>query len=164
MPSADSSLLNPGLCANTGRSFETGDSPCSEPARRACAGCYLVQVRYIYATCEKFQLAIANLFGISTAVRSVSWFIGRGTRRAASPHISRKHGGRRGTRKAASLHSSMMKRVVWWRLPMEACSIRGVICRPWMCLISNRTKGLVKPETIRYSLLVRLLLHGKLCS
>jgi hypothetical protein len=54
MPSADSSLLDPGLCANTERSFEAGSS-CSGSARNVCTGCYLVQVRHIHAASERIS-------------------------------------------------------------------------------------------------------------
>ena len=113
MLSADSSLLNPGLCANTDGSFETGNSPCSETAGNVCTGCYLVQVRYIQASYEDFQVALTDALGISTAVKVASQLIGRSTRRTADPPISRKHGDHRGKRRAASLHLSPVKGLMW---------------------------------------------------
>ncbi|OCL12153.1 hypothetical protein AOQ84DRAFT_420874 [Glonium stellatum] len=51
MASTASSFLNPPLCANTERLFDTERSPCLEIAGNACTGCFLVQ--YCSRECQR---------------------------------------------------------------------------------------------------------------
>ena len=155
MASADSSLLNPGLCANTERLFDVGRSPCLRPAKNVCSSCDLVQVRHVHVTCEESQSVFTDCSGLSTVVKTANWPIGRHTRMTADPHTSKKHGGHHGFRKAAVLHLSVSKDLRWGSLHLEAGSICGAICQLWMCLISSRMKDMKKVETTLYFSQVR---------